>query len=78
MKRRLIVEGDLLARMNIAQGVKLYVPVENFHEAVGRARMIDVVRAVAATAAVKAPLRIDGADAQHAPVRSTLRFRVRD
>ena len=40
--------------------------------------MIDVVRPVAATAAVKAPPRIDGADAQHAPVSTALRFRSRD
>ena len=45
-------------------------------ETVWRAGMIDVVRAVAATAAVQTPPVIDATDAQDAPLRATFSFRV--
>ncbi|MDT5060004.1 MAG: hypothetical protein QOH63_463 [Acidobacteriota bacterium] len=64
--------------MYVAQGVKLYVAVVNLHEAVGFARVIDVVRAVAPATPVQTPPVIYGADAKHATIRPAIRFRIGD
>ena len=52
--------------------------VENLHEGVGLAGMIDVVRAVAATTAVQAPASVDCTDSQPATVGSAIGFGLRD
>lgn len=50
--------------------------VQHFHVGVGFAGMIDVVRAVAAAAAVKAPALVDGADAQATASTPSISFSV--
>jgi len=50
--------------------------VHHFHVRVGFAGMIDVVRAVAAATAVKAPALVDGADAQATASTAPISFRV--
>ena len=52
------------------------MPVEDFHEAIGFARMINVMRAITALAAIKTPPIINRADAKRAPLRSAIRLRV--
>ncbi len=52
MQRVDVINGDLFAGTYIAQGVEENMPVDDLHIAVGLARMINVVRAVAAVAAV--------------------------
>ena len=50
--------------------------VQHFHVRVGFARMIDVVRAVAAATTVKTPALVDGADAQATASAAPISFRV--
>ncbi len=77
MKRHHIIERDFVARSYVAQCVEEYVAVDDFHVAIGLARVIDVMRAVSPAAAVNAPLVIDGANAQHAATaRPACRFRI--
>ena len=52
--------------------------IENLHEGVGLAGMIDVMRAIAATAAIQAPACVDCTDAQSSAVGTTLGFSLRD
>ncbi len=52
--------------------------VENFHERVGFARMIDVVRTIAAPAAIQAPALVDRADAQLPPASPSFRLSICD
>lgn len=63
MKRHHVIERDFFAGAYVAQRVEEYVVVDDFHVAVGLARMIDVMRAVSPAAAVNAPMVIDSADA---------------
>lgn len=76
MKRGLVVDCDFLAWPNVAQSNKQDVAVENLHEGAGFARMINVMRAITAAAAVKTPAIIDGADAQPPPPRPAISFGV--
>ena len=79
MKSGLIIERNLFAGAYVAQGEEEDVAVEDFHVAVGFARVIHVMRAVAAATPVKTPLPINRADAQDAPPpRPAIRFRLRD
>ena len=64
MECRFIVDGDLLARFDIAQSNEEDVAVDNLHEGVGLAGVVDVMRPITAAAAVEAPAIIDCADAQ--------------
>lgn len=52
--------------------------VEDLHERVGPARVIDVVSAVAAATAVQTVPMVDLTDPEHLPVSSSTRFGVRD
>ena len=52
------------------------MPVKSFHEAVRLARVIDVVRAVSAPAAVKAPATVDFTNPQHPSMSTSSRFGV--
>ena len=51
--------------------------VENLHEGVGLAGMIDVMRAVATTTTIQAPAIIDCADAQFSPLGSAIGLGLR-
>ena len=78
MQRRLVVDGDLFTRADVSQRDEEYVFVENLHERVGLARMIDVVRSIPSSTSVQAPTIIDGADSQRPPMRSSIGFSVRN
>ena len=52
--------------------------VQHFHERVGFAGMIDVVRAVATSATVKAPALVNGADAQATASAPPISFSIRN
>ena len=54
------------------------MPIEDFHVAVGFTRMINVMRAITALAAIETPTIVNRADAKNAPLRSAICLRVRD
>ena len=64
MKRLLVVDRDLFARPNVPQSEEQHVPVQSFHEGIRLARVIDIVRSVAAPRAVQTEAPVDIADAQ--------------
>ena len=74
----MIVNRDFFAGLDIAQGDEEHVSIENFHERVWLAGMIDVVSAVAAAAAVQTPALVDGVDSQTASVGPPVRFGIAD
>ena len=78
MQRRLVVDGDLFAGADVSQRNEEDVFVENLHECVGLARMIDVVRSISPSASIHAPTIIDGADSKGFPMRSSIGFSVGD
>jgi len=74
-----VVDGDFFAGVNIAQREEQYVAVQILHVGVRLARMIDVMRAVAAPGAVQTATAVDVADAQDSAVTTALRsFEIRD
>ena len=73
-----VVDRDLFAGFDVAQGAEENVVVKDLHERVWTARVIDVVRSVPAAALVKTPTIIHLADSQHAAMRTAPRFGVRD
>jgi len=76
VQRVFIVDRDLFARLNVAQGEEQHVTMERFHVSVRRARVIDVVRAVAAATAVQAPTAINVTDAQFGAAGTPLCFQI--
>ena len=76
MKRLLVIDCDFVARQNIAQRKEQHVTVDGLHVSVWFATVIDVVRAVAAAAAIQTPATIDVADAQLGSMRAALRFEI--
>lgn len=76
MERRLVVERDLLARLDIAERDEENMAIEYFHVAVGFAAMVYVMRAVPAPAAVEAPLIINCADTESASSGTAISFCV--
>ena len=76
MQRRLVVDGDLFAGADVSQRNEEDVFVENLHECVGLARMINVVSSISSPASVDAPTIIDGADSKGLPMRSPIGFGV--
>ena len=77
MERRLVVECDLLARLDVAECDKENMVIEYFHVAVRFAGMIDVMRAVPALAAIEAPALIDRADTQTSSPGTAISFGIR-
>lgn len=73
-----VVDRDLFAGLDVAQGEEENVIANDLHEGVWNARVVDVMRAIPTAAAVKTPPTVDFADAQHLSMRSPARFRVRD
>ncbi len=63
MKGHHVIKRDLFAGPDIAESEEEYMVVENFHVAVRRAGMIDIMRAVATETSVQAPPFVDRADA---------------
>lgn len=76
MERRLVVDGDLLARLDVAECDKEDMTVEYFHIAIGFAGMVYVMRSVPALAAVETPPLIDSADTESAPPGAAVSFGV--
>ncbi len=64
VERRLVVDCDLLTRLDVAKCDKENMAIEYFHVAVGFAAVVYVVRAVPAFAAVEAPPIINGTDTE--------------
>lgn len=78
MQRLLVIDRDLFAGFDVAQSEKQNVVVQDLHKRIRTARVIDIVRAVSTTAAVKTPTTIYLANTQHPAMRSSARFGVRD
>jgi len=76
VKRGFIIDRNLLTWTNVAKCQKEDVAIDYFHVAVGFARVVDVMRAVASAAAVQAPAIIDSADPKSSSPRSAVGFRV--
>ncbi len=76
MERRLVVECDLLARLDIAECDKENMAIKYFHVAVGFAGMVDVMRAVPALAAIEAPANINCTDAKPASPGAAISFSI--
>ena len=72
----MVIDRYLFARFDVAQGDEENVIVEDLHEGVWRAGVIDVVSAIAAAAAVETPAIVDLTDAEHSPVRPAPGFGV--
>ena len=73
-----VVDRDLFSCVDVAQGAEENVIVQDLHERVRTARVIDVMRSVSAATPVKTPAVIHLANTQHTPVRATPRFGVRN
>ena len=78
MKRGFVVDCDFLARLNVAQSDEQNVAVENLHEGAGFAAMIDVVRAISASAPIKTPAIVNCADPQFSPLSPAIGLGICD
>jgi len=78
MQRCFVVDRDLFAGFDVAQRAKQNVIVQDLHERVRTAGMVDVMRAVPAATAVQTPTTVYFTNSEHAPVSSAARFRVGD
>ena len=79
MLRRRVVERDLFAGLDVAQGEEEHVPARDAAEAVRLARMVDVGRRIASAARVDAPLVIELANPDLAAFRDATRcFAIAD
>lgn len=76
MERGLIVECDLLPRLDVAKRDKENVVIEYFHVAVGFAGVVYVMSAISAFAAVQAPAIIDRADTEASAPGAAISFGV--
>ncbi len=76
MERGFVIDGNLLAWVNIAECHEDYVSVEDLHVTVGFAGMVDVVRAISTPAAIQAPTIIDGTDPKSSSPGSAIGFGV--
>lgn len=73
-----VVDRDLFAGLDVLQGEEQNVIVDDLHERVGDAGVIDVVRTVSTAATVETPTMVDFADAQHLSMCTTTCFGVGD
>ena len=78
MKGFFVIDGDLFPGFNVAQSKEEHVTVKCFHVSVRPARVVDIVRAIPAAAAIQTPAAIDVTDAQLGPTGPALGFKVRD
>lgn len=76
MQRRLVIDRDLFAGLDVAQGEKEYVIVKDLHERIGTARVINVVGAVSPTTAIEAPAIVDLTNPEHLSMSSAPGFGV--
>lgn len=54
-----VIDGDLFTGLNVAQSKEQHVTMKCFHVSVRPARVVDVVRAIPAAAAIQTPAAID-------------------
>ena len=78
MQGLLIVHGDLFAGRDIAEREEQHVSKESAHVRVRLAGVVDVVCAVAATAAIDAPHAVDITDAQLSSMGAALSLAIRN
>lgn len=78
MQSCFIVDRDLFAGLYVSQGEEEDVIVDDLHERVRHARVVDVMRAIPAAASVKTPTTVHFTNAEHLSMRSSTRFGVRD
>jgi hypothetical protein len=78
VKCRDVIESDLFAGIDVTQGHKEDVAVGDFHVGVRIARVIDVVSAVSAAAAVDTPTPVYCADSQQIPLCTPIGLGVCD
>ena len=78
MQRIFVIDRDFFTRLNVTQRKEQDVAVDGFHVRVGRAGMVNVVRAVATAAPIQAPTAIDIADTQLGATTTTTSFQIRD
>jgi hypothetical protein len=76
MQSRLVVNSDLLTRLNIAQSNEQNVVVKDLHECIRSAGMIYVVRSVATTTSIETPPTVDLTYTQRFAVSSPPRFSI--
>src|SRR2546425_115712 len=77
MQSVLVVDCYFIARSDVAEREEQHVAVNSFHVRVRFAGVIDVVRAVAATAAIQTPATIDVANPQLGSMRPPTSFKIR-
>lgn len=73
-----VVDRDLFPGLNVSQREEEDVIANDLHERVRHTRVVDVMRAITAAAAVKTPPTVDFTNAEHLSMRSSTRFGVRD
>jgi hypothetical protein len=78
VQRGFIIDRYFISRLNISQGDKKNVVIEDLHESVWLARMIDVMSTIAAPATVQTPALVYPADTQTPSASPAPRFRCRD
>ena len=78
MQRLFVIDRDLFARMDVAQGKEHYVAVDGADIGVRLAGVVDVVGAIPAATAVDAPNAVDVADAQLGSMGAPLSFAIRN
>jgi hypothetical protein len=59
MKSRFVINCYLLTGFDVAEGYEENVVIENLHERIWLARMVNVVRAVSTKTSVKTPASVD-------------------
>ena len=78
MQRLFVIDRDLFARIDVAQSKEHHVAIDCPDIGVRFARMVDVVRTVAAAAAVDAPDAVEITDAQLGSMGAALGFAIRN
>ncbi len=79
MQGLLVIDRNLLAGANISQSKEQDVAINRLHVSVRGTAVIDVVRSVAAAAAIQAEATVDVTNAKKAPLARALpRFKIGD
>jgi hypothetical protein len=78
VQRLFVIDRNLFAGCDVSQGAKENVVMQDLHERIRTARVIDVVSAVPTAAAVQTPASINLTDSEHPSMRTASRFGVRD
>ena len=78
VQRLFIIDRDLFAGFDVAQRTEENVVVNDLHERIRAARVIDVVRAVTTATSVQTPTTVHFTDSEHPSMRAAPRFGVGD